>query len=204
MFLFKGMKTSQIEELCSLLNPPKSFKKGDVIYSANNFSNAIGYIVKGTAFALSNSGELFMRSFKTGETFGAAAVFGGENYVSSIIAKTDTEVLFITEEQLKEIFIKFPETSLNYISFLSDKIRFLNTKLALLSCISSEQTLYSYLCSVSDRNGVANTPKSMTLLAKMLGISRASLYRSLDALQESKLILRENNIIKVIKNEKNS
>ena len=46
------------------------------------------------------------------------------------------------------------------------------------------------------------TLKSMTLLASGLGLGRATLYRSLDTLQEKGIILRENNIVKVIKNEK--
>ena len=44
----------------------------------------------------------------------------------------------------------------------------------------------------------------MTLLAKTLGLGRATLYRSLDNLERDGIILRENNNIKVIKNEKNS
>ena len=37
----------------------------------------------------------------------------------------------------------------------------------------------------------------MTVLSRMLGIGRASLYRSLDALENAGMISRENNSIRV-------
>ena len=108
----------------------------------------------------------------------------------------------ITEEKLTEFFVSCPKTAVNYITFLSDRIRFLNDRLSVLSCPSAEDTVLAYLTSVSDFNGYAEIPVNMTLLSRMLGVGRASLYRSLDSLQKSGHIIRENNIIKVIKNEK--
>lgn len=205
LFLLYGLSQKEKEEVLSLFSPTAHFSRGDVIYSADNFKNAIGVIIKGNAFALtSGSNELYMKTFSPGSFFGAAAVFGGnEKYVSTIIAKSDVEVLFLDETKLKEIFVKFPKTAINYITFLTDKIRFLNTKLSLLSCSAAEDTLFEYLKSTADKDGYATLPKSMTLLSRMLGISRASLYRCIDTLIDSKKIQKENNLIKVIKNEKN-
>lgn len=203
--MLDGLTTDEKKEALSLLDSTWHFQKGDVIYSADNFKNALGVIITGTAFAL-NSGdsELYMKTFSPGSFFGAAAVFGGnEKYVSTIIAKTDVDVLFLEESKLSEIFTKFPKTAINYITFLTDKIRFLNTKLSLLSCPTAEDTLFEYFKSTADKDGNATLPKSMTLLSRMLGVSRASLYRCIDTLIDSGKIQRENNIIKVIKNEKN-
>ena len=200
LFLLEGLQQKEKEDIIKSFDPPIKFKKGEIIYTADKFSNSLGFISSGTAFAVTNSGqELFMNSFGKGACFGAAALFGGgENYVSTIIAKTDTEVLFISENTLNSIFISFPKTSINYISFLSDKVRFLNKKLSMLSCSNTDETVLSYLYSVRDSEGYALIPKNMTLFSKMLGIGRASLYRSLDKLEESGKILRENNRIKVI------
>ena len=68
----------------------------------------------------------------------------------------------------------------------------------MLSRPSGEDTVYNYLSSQKDDDGIAQIPKSMTLVAKTLGIGRATLYRSLDALEIKGKILRENKIIKVI------
>ena len=55
---------------------------------------------------------------------------------------------------------------------------------------------------MADSEGNVNSFKSMTLLAKTLGLGRATLYRSLEGLEKDGVILRENNNIKVIKKEK--
>ena len=187
-----------------MLPETEKFKKGEVIYSSDNFSPAVGLVLKGAAVAVTdNANAVVMKRFSAGMCFGAAAVFGnGDTYVSRIIAKKDTEIKLLNEELLTEIFALYPKTAINYIAFLSDKIRFLNGKLSVISCQNSEDTVYKYLISVTDTENYAQLPKSMTELSRMLGIGRATLYRCLDALEESGKILRENSKVKVIKNEK--
>ncbi len=205
LFLFEGLTDTQINELTKELSAPISFKKGETIYSNTVFNNAIGFIISGSAVAVSNNhNEVFLKKFSENMCFGAAAVFGGDKtYVSTITAKSDCKILFITETQLKGIFEKHPKTAVNYITFLSDKVRFLNNKLCVISCMGAEDTVLTYLLNTCDSDGYANIPKNMTLFAKMLGLSRASLYRVLDALEKNGNILKENNKYKVIKNEKN-
>ncbi len=203
-FLLNGLTESEkgkvIDEFCA----PVKFKKGEIIYSDTVFNNALGFIVKGNAVAVSNNhNEVFLKKFSENMCFGAAAVFGGDKtYVSTISAKTDCEILFISEELLSDLFKKYPQTAINYITFLSDKVRFLNNKLCVVSCMGAEDTVLTYLSNVADSDNYAQIPKNMTLFARMLGLSRASLYRVLDTLEQNGDILRENNKIKVIKNEK--
>lgn len=207
IFLLNELSEQEKEKVKSYFADVKSFKKGELIYSTDVFPNAIGYVIEGEAVAVTNNtGEVFMKSFHPGDVFGAAAVFGdNQQFVSTIIAKTDMKILFISEETLKDIFISVPQTALNYITFLSEKIRFLNRKLNIISCTTAEDTLYKYLCGISQGDDFVKLPVSMTLLSKMLGISRATLYRSFDALESDGRIQRyKNNNIKVIKNEENS
>ena len=201
LFLLEGLPDNDKEKIISLFDKPILFKKGELIYSSDNFVRAIAVIVKGKAKAVTNNErQLVMKELPSGSCFGAAAVFGHNNsYVSSVTAETDTEICFIKESVLTEIFKKYPQTAVNYITFLSDIIRFLNNKLSVISCPDAEDTVLKYLSSSSDSDGYAVIPVSMTMLAKMLGLGRASLYRSLDALEQSGNIIRENNKIKVIK-----
>ena len=117
--------------------------------------------------------------------------------VGAVSAAEDAEICFITEETLVSLFEKHPVTAVNYIAFLSDRIRFLNKKLSVISCSDAENTVLKYLTLSADDNGYAVIPVSMTELAKMLGLGRASLYRSLDVLEKRGSIIRENNKIKV-------
>lgn len=206
LFLFNGLSDTEKNEIIKSFDLPTDFKKNDIIYSADNFPYAIGYVLSGTAIAVTNNdNNVHMRSFQKGCCFGAAAIFGGKDgYVSTITAKSDAKILFISEEKLKGIFLKYPNAAINYIEFLSDKIRFLNEKLSVISCTNAEDTVLKYLISVADSENNAVIPKSMTLFAKTLGLGRATLYRCFESLEKDGLILRENNNIKVIKNEKNS
>lgn len=204
LFLLDGLTDAEKREIITSLPQPVKFGKGELIYSSVNFSNAIGFIVSGSAFAVTdNENRVVMKKFVPGMCFGAAAVFGsGGEYVSTVTAKQDAEVIFLPEEKLTEIFKAYPQTAINYINFLSDRIRFLNKKISVITCPNSENTVLKYLTSASGKDGYAELPQSMTMLAKMLGLGRASLYRSLEKLEQGGYILRENNQIKVIKNEK--
>lgn len=204
LFLLNGLTDDEKNTAISLFPTTKKISKGEKIYSTYNFSNALGYIISGNAIAnFDNGGDIIMNRFSSGMCFGAAAVFGvGENYISQITATTDMEILFISEELLTEIFKRFPKTAINYISFLSDKIRFLNAKLSVISCHDADDTLLHYLKSVCDKDGCTEICQNMTLLAKTLGLSRATLYRSLDNLVNKGQIIRKNKYIKVIKHEK--
>ena len=51
------------------------------------------------------------------------------------------------------VFEKYPKTAVNYITFLSEKIRFLNKKLNVVSSSGTENTVFKYLTSLADKNG---------------------------------------------------
>lgn len=203
-FLLKNLSQTEKNEIVLTFSSPVLFKKGETVYSSHKFKNAVGYIIKGSATASSdNPNETPLKTFSKGMSFGVATLFGSDEcYISTITAKTDLEVLFITEDELKTLFQKYPETAINYISFLSEKVRFLNKKLNVISCSGTENTVYKYLTSLADQNGEINNFKNMSLISKTLGISRASLYRALSDLEQNGYIIKEKNYIKVIHYEK--
>ena len=203
LFLLNGLAEEDKKSVISLFPELQKFKKGEIIFSAKSFENAIGYIVKGNAIA-TNDKSLLLNNFSSGECFGAAAVFNEDaSYVTTIKAKTEMEILFLPKEILSKIFALFPKCAENYISFLSSKIRFLNKKLNLISCSNTEDTVFNYIIGIADEDNISILPKNMTNLSKMLGISRASLYRSLDDLEKNGYISRHENKVKVINYEKN-
>ncbi len=203
-FLLKNLSDEEKHKIISNFSSPVSFKKGETVYGSHKFKNAVGYIIKGSAVASSdNQNQTHLKTFSKGMSFGVAALFGGDEfYISKITAKSDLEVLFVTEDELKALFTKYPQTAINYITFLSEKVRFLNKKLNVISCSGTENTVFKYLTSLADQNGEINNFKNMTLVSKTLGISRASLYRALSDLENSGCIIKENNYIKVIHYEK--
>ena len=199
LFLLDGLQENEKREIISALPEAVKFKKGEIVYSPESFRRAIGFVKSGSVSAVTNnSQQMVMKRIYAGSCFGAAAVFGtADTYVSTVSAVEDAEICFITEETLVSLFEKPPVTAVNYKAFLSERIRFLNKRLSVISCSDAENTVLKYLTLSADDNGYAVIPVSMTELAKMLGLGRASLYRSLEALEKRGSIIRENNKIKV-------
>lgn len=190
IFLFKDVESSfEYRDLGDI----KDFKKNECIYECNNYTKALGILLSGKAKAV--SGEVALKEFLAGSVFGAAAIFANhDTYVSKIVAKSSCEVLFISEEKLKELFSKYPQTAINYISFLSSKICFLNEKISLFTANSVESKLYTYLS-----NNASHGKINMSKLSNTLGIGRTSLYRALSNLEQKNIIVRKDGKVSVLK-----
>lgn len=194
-FLFHGLTDKECEILTSLLDEPVCFNKGDIIYSEEDYPNALGILLNGSAAAY--SGRVIKRKFNTGDTFGAAAVFGSDKqYISKITAEKNCTIQFINEDTLAKWFAISNRVGINYISFLSDKIRFLNKKISQFSGSSAEAKLLSFF-KANAKDGVVAV-QSISFLAKTTGMGRTSVYRALEALENMGSIKRDKNIIKVI------
>ena len=196
-FLFAG-----IEELGEIAELPDtvSFKKGEMIYRETEFRRALGILISGKAKAMpAGESDAVLNVFLPGAVFGAAAVFSQkEEYVSRICAASDCTVLFLDEAFLARLFAAYPNAAVNYISFLSQRIRFLNEKLSLFTQSDSEGRVYAFLAKNCDETGDLTYKGSMALLARNLGMGRTSLYRALDTLEHKNMIVREDGKIKVI------
>lgn len=200
-FLFKNVLNADLLLSQFSLTQPCYYQKNDTIFDKDRFEKSLGIILSGTAIAVSNTEkELPLTEFHEGDIFGAAALFGSSsNYVSKIIAQTDCAIQFISESELIHFFELDSQISVNYIRFLSEKIRFLNSKLAIFNEDNVESRLYRYLQHNSDEENVKPIEYSMTHLAETLGIGRTSLYRALDSLESKGLIIRKQKKIEVIR-----
>ena len=179
VFLFKDMA-----DIPEGLPAAADYPKGAII----NGGSALGIVLRGRAEAVTREGTP-LRFFGQGDTFGATALFGGAECISQIRAVSDCRVQFIPQELLESRFRSDPQMALNYIAFLSDKVRFLNGKIAIYTQDSAEQRLYRWLCANCGEDG--QIPVSMTQLAELLSIGRTSLYRALDNLEKKSLCTRK-------------
>ncbi len=122
IFLFRGIPSA----LKGLELPAESrYEKGEIIYERDHYEKALGVLLTGKAEAVAQERSA-LRSFGSGDVFGAAALFGGGEYVSMIRATAPCRVQYIPEDVLRQRVAEYPQTALNYIGFLSEKIRFLN------------------------------------------------------------------------------
>ena len=188
-FLFSGLEDSARQDVLTHFKTPVKVHKNGELYRVG----FIGILLSGDAKVCrtGDTGNIVtVRGIHEGEVFGAASVFGEwKEGKSSIIAKTDCSVLYASEEELKVIFEKYPAVAVNYISFLSDRIRFLNRHIDAFSAGSAVQKLYEYLVSQA-KDGVVTFDFGLAELARRLKMGRSSLYRSLEILQNSGLVTR--------------
>jgi len=193
--LLNNIADAEKTEIIASFEKPKSYKKGEVIYSFDSFNPAIGVIVEGEAAARSEN--ILKKTFKQGDTFGAAAVFGNDKpYISEIVAKTDCVIQFIDEKMLLKLFKKYPQISVNYIIFLSDRVRFLNRKISMFTCKGASMKLYRFLVENADENNRVKIV-NMTSLARQTSLGRTSLYRAVSELSESGMIERDGSTITI-------
>ena len=187
LFLFAGLESAKIEQLLLQLDAPVAFEKGDVIYGEAHTA-ALGVLLEGKGECVSSSGGLLMKVFHKGEVFGAASIFD-DAPVSWITALGTCCVQYIPQVTLLRWMEQEPIVATNYIRFLSEKVRFLNRKIALLTMDSVQSRVMEYLLSQANAQNVVQI-KNMSQLAKTLGVGRTSLYRALDDLSKCGWITR--------------
>lgn len=159
---------------------------GQSVTESDNFVPALCLILSGTVLVYRKGGGLpvLLQKLGEGKLFGAASLFSGEGgYVTEIRAGSDCTVFSIPCQLIDELIRTEPSFAISYITFLSEKIRFLNKRLSELSAPTIEQKLAIFLL----RNDGAVAP-NRSQFASVLGIGRASLYRVLDELRDKGLI----------------
>lgn len=188
--MFEGLTELENNEIKSKIKKPLIFKKGDELYK--NGMLAILYSGNAVVKRLNDMGDsITIRTISSGEIFGAASVFGNwKDGMSSIVANTDCEVLYINQNLFYDFIKKYPQISINYIEYLSDRIRFLNKKLDAFTAKSTEERLYEYLLSQCDSDGNLTLGFGMAELARRLNVGRTSIYRDIESLQSKGLINR--------------
>ncbi len=178
--VFKGINLTEneIKRYFTL----KTVNKNEVFYSGKN--NSLYILLSGCGAAKSQDGIVLNRFF-AGDTVGVASLFGGECPITEIVALAKTEVAAVTESDLKEIFSIYPAAALNYITFLTNKIRFLNSKVHIYTGKDVLSRVYCYLENCPDLNNI-----NMSAAAKNLNIGRTSLYRAINELENNGLIIK--------------
>ena len=171
-----------------------------VIYAPRRFRRCLAVVLAGRVQV--NKGELIMSVLQPGDLFGAAALFNDRaDYATTLTARSRCDLLFFPQALVEELMARFPAVGYNYVAYLSQRIWFLNEKIDALAAGSAEGKLAQYLLTHS-REGWMEWDCSATGLAKRLGVSRASLYRALDALTASGAIRREAAGIRLLDEER--
>ncbi len=167
------------------------YEPGAYLFKKEDTIDRLGILLRGTADVIREScdGRMHMSTLKKNDLFGAASLFGKDaSFVTDIRCNEHARVLFIPEKEMRDLLSGNKTVLLNYLGYLNSRIRFLNKRLDAFSKNSVAAKLMSYFASEADGNTVC--VKNYTKLSESLCVSRATLYRALEALEEEHKIRR--------------
>ena len=178
-------------------------KKGETILAKKDFRRCLIFILKGSAsvYKIGLDGRKnVINTFAEGDVFGMATLFYEEaEYPSEISAESSLRLAVFSKETIEDAFSKNPEFAKAYVVLLSKKIHFINKKLAAFLEGEAPEKLLRWLINASGGEHEFILPCSVSKIAAMLGIGRASVYRAFDSLSEKGIIKKEGKNIVIFK-----
>lgn len=186
----------------------KTYKGHETVFSPEKSVRALAVILKGSCEVSKHTekGELYMSTLTEGNVFGLSSVFyDKESFPTYVTAKEPLRVLFITKEQLKELFAAYPVILENFLSILSTKIHFLNEKIERISSSDAKAAVRNYLLDTAKKleKTEFSLPVSYQKLSSMLSIGRTSVYRAFDDLSEEGFLKKDGRMITIYPYERN-
>ena len=198
-FLFKGINETEICRLFSFGNANEEhYQQGDILQNNKNHCK-IGIILKGKAIIKSGDDGVIIKKLSNNDIYGAASLFDNPTHLTSVIAVSDCTVLTFEKAFIERCIKENNQVSLNYISFLSQRVSFLNKKINAYTAKSAENKLYTYLLQLPRCENEIKLSVDISTIAKMLGIGRATLYRAFEKLEKNGTIIKRDK--KIILNE---
>ena len=195
-FLFKGLCGDELTLATKVIQPrEKHFEKGEIIYGAKEHHDEIGFVKSGVCQIgrMQSDGEFLpLNTIGKYGSFGVLSIFSSCEYPTSIYAKKSCDVFFIKKDDVMMLITLFSTVAMNVITFLSDRIAFLNDKISTFSGGNVTEKLAAYLISVSKRHGSLEFTFNKKLAAEAINSGRASVYRSLSSLEENGTITLDN------------
>ena len=180
----------------------ESFERDDIIYSATSFRREIGVLLSGRVIVSKPSG-LIVSELQAGDLFGAAAIYDDQDqYVSTLTAKSAAKVLFLSKKTIEDLMDTNPTVRKNYLTYLTQRIRFLSSKVDALTRDPGAAKLHAYLLRHMDEEGNVVPQISMTQLVARLNMSRATFYRELTPLIKAKIVSKNGTKLCVLQPEK--
>lgn len=197
LFLFTGIDFPMMDKTYRILDKTiqREYSTGEILLSNKENPVGLAVLLDGSAQILSGDEKhpALLRTLNAGDSFGAASLFSGErNYRTCVRATEQCRVLYLPAALIQDICLHEPKAALNYISFLSGRISFLNRKITAYTAGSAQEKLVLYLLHLPlGADGSWELDISYGKLSEQLGVGRASLYRAMDTLCEAGLIIRE-------------
>ncbi len=193
--LWKSLPDELWTQLAQSMNEI-SYSTGETIFPTKETEFCLCFVRQGQAKVYAQSPvpdrATLLRTMDAGAIFGVHCIFNASMLPQShIVATKPCRILTVPSERWEQVLACHPETMANYIRFLTQRIQFLNRKIRYLTAGSAERRLALYLLSeIPQENTPVRLDLSAVLLADLLNLGRASLYRAMTQLKNDGFLVR--------------
>lgn len=210
--LFKDMKEEEINDMMSCLSARTAhYKKGRTIFRAGDITSDMGMVLNGSVTLVKEDywgNRSILNKNEAGEVFGEVyACLGSEPLLVSVIADTDTTILFLNIQRVVHVCssaCKFhTELVLNLLKEMARKAFVLTLKLEHTSKRSTREKLLSYLSEAALHGGSSafTIPFNRQELADYLYVDRSAMSAELGRMRDEGILEFDRNRFRLIKRQ---
>lgn len=206
--IFLGISEGVLTKFVYMRGELRTYEPGEEMLDFSDPACGIGFLTsgRGVIYSADEGKNMLMRFVSTGDGVGIASLFSSAPLSTRLVACGDIpSKLFVLPREAFLELLDYDTTGVlrnNLLSFMSDRIAFLNGRIACVTGGSAERRLAMFIRSSPDSSGTVHIGMSMKALASALDIGRASLYRAMDALTDAGIIARDGNNITVLAPER--
>jgi len=182
--LFSPLSEVEWRQVATLFPPPVTIPAGRPLLDRDAAALLILTRGQATVLAAGHGRATVMRKLGPGDVCGVATLFGDTAPVSEVTAVTDCEAVILPRELVRRCLQDNFAFTESYIAFLTDRIRFLNRRIANYTEDSADKRVLYYIRERLNADGEFSPSGSMTELANTLHMGRSSLYRAFEHLVE--------------------
>lgn len=166
-------------------------RAGQIISDCPDGIPSVGVILSGRVDVYSvaiDGRDVQLSSLKAGECFGICNLLVPAEMQTVLRCAEDAVISYIPKQSLLAAMEKDTSLALRYAEMCNRKIQFLIRRIELLTMQSCRGKVIAWLLAQKDEEGHVSVNGSREDLARMLGISRAALFRELSSLQSQGLL----------------
>lgn len=164
------------------LHPPMQCQAGQIIYLQESGADGFYYLISGrvkTFISSEDGSEKVLTVYRAGNIFGEASFFDELPRVSSAMALTDCQIVYISQSDAAHELAEHPELARAMMKYLARTVRMLSTHVDGMAFLKTEQRIVRYLLSLPRRadGSVACTQDE---IAAAVSTSRVTVSRTLN------------------------
>ena len=167
-------------------------KRGETLFNAGEEAKGLYVIVKGSlrAFRGNPEGrEQIIHVERAGTTIAEVPVFDDKPYPSTVVAEEDSEVFFISKEDVKRLCLKHPAIALSALKLLASRLRKTAALAESLSLKEVDQRLAAFLIREFNEKRLKKLKlPTNSVLAAQLGSVREVVSRAFAKLEAEGLV----------------